>query len=109
MTSAAEISRPPRAEAIMLFHVVIEVSIPHQLDRETLENLRKLEHERAAELQRNGKWAHLWRIAGRFANVSIFNVESPGELHAILESLPLYPYMHVDVTALCKHPGALAD
>ena len=93
----------------MLFHVAIDVSIPHQLDRPTLENLGKLEHERAAELQRQGKWKHLWRVAGRFANISIFNVDSPAELHTILESLPLYPFMHVKVTALCKHPGSLSE
>jgi muconolactone D-isomerase len=93
----------------MLFHVAINVSIPYQVDRATVDQLGKLEHERAAELQRQGKWKHLWRVAGRFANISIFNVESPAELHSILESLPLYPFMHVDVTALCKHPGALAD
>jgi muconolactone D-isomerase len=33
-------------------------------------------------LQRAGKWLHLWRVAGKFANVSIFKVSSPGELHA---------------------------
>ncbi|WAM54016.1 muconolactone Delta-isomerase family protein, partial [Vreelandella venusta] len=26
------------------------------------------------ELQRQGKWRHLWRIAGSYANVSIFDV-----------------------------------
>ena len=93
----------------MLFHVAISVSIPHELERATVENLGRLEHERAAELQRQGKWKHLWRIAGSFANISIFNVDTPGELHSILESLPLYPFMRVEVTALCKHPGAIAD
>ena len=50
---------------------------------------------------------HLWRVAGKWANVSIFKVDDPAELHDILESLPLRPYMDVEVTALCKHPGAL--
>jgi muconolactone D-isomerase len=92
----------------MMFQVEIEVRIPPQIDRETVERLAKLEHERAAELQRAGKWKHLWRVVGRFANVSIFEVESNDELHAILESLPFYPYMNIDVTALCRHPGALS-
>jgi muconolactone D-isomerase len=92
----------------MLFHVRIEVAIPSHVDRETVERLTKLEHERAADLQRAGKWKHLWRIVGRFANISVFEVESNDELHAILESLPLYPYMNVVVVALCRHPGALS-
>jgi muconolactone D-isomerase len=46
-------------------------------------------------------------VAGKWANVSIFKVDSAGELHEILESLPLYPFMDVEVAALCKHPGSL--
>ena len=54
-----------------------------------------------------GKWTHLWRVAGKFSNVSIFDVADPAELHEVLNSLPLYPFMQVEVTALCKHPGSL--
>jgi muconolactone D-isomerase len=93
----------------MLFHVTITVRIPHDVDPEKIKRLGAQEHERAAELQRQGKWLHLWRVVGQWANVSIFKVESPIELHEILESLPLHPYMEVDVKALCRHPGALAD
>jgi muconolactone D-isomerase len=93
----------------MLFHVRIEVFIPSHVDRETVERLGKLEHERAADLQRAGKWKHLWRIVGRFANISVFEVDTNDELHAILESLPFYPYMNIEVTALCRHPGALSE
>jgi muconolactone D-isomerase len=92
----------------MLFHVRIEVTIPTHVDRETVEQLGNLEHERAADLQRAGKWKHLWRIVGRFANISVFEVASNDELHAILESLPFYPYMNIEVAALCRHPGAIS-
>jgi muconolactone D-isomerase len=30
------------------------------------------------------------------------------ELHAILDSLPFYPYMNIEVVALCRHPGAIS-
>jgi muconolactone D-isomerase len=92
----------------MLFHVAITVQIPPDADPEEIKQLGTQEHERAAELQRQGKWLHLWRVVGKFANISIFKVESPAELHEILESLPLHPYMAADVTALCRHPGSLA-
>ena len=59
----------------MLFHVNITVRIPHDADPERIKRLGEQEHERAAELQRQGKWLHLWRVAGQFANVSIFEVE----------------------------------
>jgi muconolactone D-isomerase len=89
----------------MLFHVNMAVRIPHET--EEIKDLAAREHERAQELQRQGKWLHLWRVAGKYANLSIFDVESPDELHDILSSLPLYPFMEVEVTALSRHPGSL--
>lgn len=91
----------------MLFHVYMDVRIPRDADPEQVKKLSAQEHERAKLLQEQGNWLHLWRVAGKFANVSIFDVESPAELHEILNSLPLYPFMEVDVTALCHHPGSL--
>ncbi len=91
----------------MLFHVRIDVQIPHDADPEKIRALSAHEHERAEELQSQGKWLHLWRVAGKYANISVFNVESSAELHDVLNSLPLYPFMEVEVTALCHHPGSL--
>jgi muconolactone D-isomerase len=111
MTRSETCGRPNRRitspeEQAMLFHVTIAVRVPHDVP-DTVKKLGEREHKRAAELQHEGKWLHLWRVAGKWANVSIFKVESPAELHAILESLPLRPYMEVEVTALCRHPGSL--
>ena len=91
----------------MLFHVHIDVRVPHDLPAERLQALSSQEHERAKELQLQHKWIHLWRIAGKYANISIFDVESPAELHEILSSLPLYPFMEIEIAALCHHPGSL--
>lgn len=91
----------------MLFHVHIDVQVPHGIDPEKLKELSEREHERAKELQLQGKWIHLWRVAGKYSNVSILEVADPAELHDILNSLPLYPFMQIEVTALCKHPGSL--
>jgi muconolactone D-isomerase len=93
----------------MPFHVTMTVRIPRDVDAATVARLQAQEHERSSDLQRQGKWLHLWRVVGKWSNVSIFQVEDPAELHAILESLPLYPYMEVEVTALCRHPGSLED
>jgi len=46
-------------------------------------------------------------VAGRYANVSIFDVENNDELHQLLSSLPLFPYMDIQVTALARHPSAI--
>jgi muconolactone D-isomerase len=77
------------------------------MNSERLAELSTREHEQAKELQLQRKWIHLWRVAGKYTNVSIFDVESAAELHEILSSLPLYPFMEIEVAALCHHPGSL--
>lgn len=42
-------------------------------------------------------------------NISIFDVESNEELHNILQGLPLYPYMDIEVMALNRHPSSVRD
>jgi muconolactone D-isomerase len=91
----------------MLFQVNMQVHIPVGTDPEKVKQLEALEHERAKALQLQRKWLHLWRVVGKFANVSVFDVDSPAELHDILNSLPFYPFMEIEVTALCRHPGAV--
>ena len=93
----------------MLFHVQMDVRLPHDLQPDKAEALKKVERERAYELQRQGKWRHLWRIAGRYSNVSIFDVSSAEELHDILSTLPLFPFMEITVSALCRHPSSIRD
>lgn len=93
----------------MLFHVEMTVELPHDLPADVADRLKATEKARAEELQRNGKWRHLWRVAGRYANVSIFDVSGPGELHEILSGLPLFPFMRIEVKALCRHGSAIAD
>ena len=93
----------------MLFHVRMDVHLPHDMSAEVADGLRAAERERAWEIQRSGKWPHLWRVAGRYSNVSIFDVPGNAELHDLLSTLPLFPYMEVKVTALCRHPSSIHD
>jgi muconolactone D-isomerase len=58
-------------------------------------------------LQNSGEWRHIWRVAGLYANVSIFDVASNERLHEILMGLPLYPFMTITVTPLCRHPSSV--
>lgn len=93
----------------MLTMVEMDVRIPLGFDKEEADRLKAREKERFQELQRVGKWRHIWRVVGRYANVSIFDVESSSELHDILTSLPLFPFMEMKVTPLCRHPSSLHD
>jgi muconolactone D-isomerase len=87
----------------------MEVRIPHDVDPAEADTLKADEKARAQELQRAGKWVHLWRVAGRYANISVFDVSDHDELHAILSSLPLFPFMDITVTPLARHPSAIAQ
>ncbi|WP_417595074.1 muconolactone Delta-isomerase [Parasphingorhabdus sp.] len=91
----------------MLFMVHMDVQVPHDFDAAEFAQLKAAEKIQAEELQRSGKWRHLWRIVGQYANVSIFDVNDPAELHDIMMSLPLFPFMTIEVTALCRHPSAI--
>ena len=93
----------------MLFHVKMTVNLPVDMNPETAAKLKADETALAQRLQELGKWRHLWRVVGRYANVSIFEVDSPAELHELISTLPLFPYMDVTVTALCRHPSSIHD
>lgn len=90
-----------------LFHVRMDVSIPRDLDPDERAETIAKEKAYSQDLQRQGKWVHIWRITGQFSNYSIFDVETPDELHDILWNLPLFPFMTIDVTPLAKHGSSI--
>ncbi len=89
----------------MLYHVRMDVRILLDMDPEVKADLVAREKAYAEEVQRSGRWPHLWRIVGEYANVSVFDVESYDALHELLSGLPLFPYMDISVTPLAKHPS----
>ncbi|RJQ85504.1 muconolactone Delta-isomerase [Amycolatopsis panacis] len=89
----------------MLFHVRMDVHLPPDLDEAVRADLIAREKAYSQRLQRAGCWPHLWRIAGEYANYSVFDVGSIDELHDLLAGLPLFPYLTVKVTALATHPS----
>jgi muconolactone D-isomerase len=91
----------------MLYHVRMDVRPPHGIDPAEFERLKATEKARAQELQRSGAWVHLWRIAGQYSNISVFDVASHDALHELLSTLPLFPFMEVAVTPLARHPSAV--
>lgn len=93
----------------MLFHVRMDVNIPNSLDPQLRAETIAREKAYSQELQRSGKWRHIWRITGEYANYSIFDVASNEELHGILTGLPLFPYMKISVAALNRHPSSIRD
>lgn len=87
----------------------MDVNVPPDVDPARFEQLKAAEKARFQQLQRAGTWRHIWRVVGRYSNVSIFDVADNGELHDILTGLPLYPFMDIRVTALCRHPSSIHE
>jgi muconolactone D-isomerase len=92
----------------MLYMIHMQVNIPSTLPKEEADRLKAEEKAYSQKLQQEGKWRHLWRVAGQYANYSVFDVSGNDELHNTLMSLPLYPYMSITVTPLAQHPSAIA-
>jgi muconolactone D-isomerase len=88
----------------MLFVLNIDVSVPADLSQERKDDLRKRENDRAIELVKQGKLRRIWRIVGQTANYSVWEADTLEELHAIIGSMPLFPYMKVKVTPVVEHP-----
>jgi muconolactone D-isomerase len=88
----------------MEFLVNIDVRTPHDLDPDELAALQAAENARARELMADGALKRIWRIPGRRSNVSLYEAPDATALHAALTSLPLWPYMEIDVRPLAVHP-----
>jgi len=93
----------------VLFAIRMDVDIPPSLDPEVRADLVAREKAYCHELQKSGRWIHIWRCVGQYANLSIFDVPDNEALHDILWNLPLFPYLTISVTPLATHPSALAD
>lgn len=91
----------------MLFHVRMDIQLPVDMPADTAADIKRREKAYFQQLQQSGKWRHIWRVVGEYANYSIFDVADNTELHDLLSSLPLFPYMRIAVTPLCRHPSSV--
>lgn len=89
----------------MLFAVTMEVHVPLDMDPDERADLLAREKAYSQDLQRRGRWPHLWRCTGRYANLSILDVADNDELHDLLWNLPLFPHMDIEITPLSAHPS----
>ena len=51
------------------YHVRMDVRLPHEIDPAEFDRLKAEEKARAGPAAQ-GKWVHLWRVAGQYANMS---------------------------------------
>lgn len=90
------------------FAVRMDVALPPDMDPTERADLLAREKAWSQQWQHSGHWRHIWRCAGQFANLSIFEVDGNEQLHEILWGLPLFPYMTMTITPLAGHPSDIA-
>lgn len=89
----------------MEFLVRIQINWPADAPEEERDRIFAQELESGQRLAHAGQLRRLWRIPGRWANWSLYQVADATELHAALTTLPLYPWMDIEVHALAEHPN----
>ena len=89
----------------MLFMLRIDVTVPPEMPQADKDKLRERENARAMELINEGTMLRIWRIVGRVANFSMWEAPTLEALHEKVSSLPMFPYMKIDVTPLINHPA----
>jgi muconolactone D-isomerase len=86
------------------FLVEMQIDLPPDIAPERAADLRAKEGARSLELYEAGAIVRIWRLPGRSANVGVWEAPDATELHALIASLPLFPWLDVTVSALARHP-----
>ena len=81
----------------------IEIRWPADGPTEERERIFAQELEAGQRLAHAGALRRLWRIPGRWANWSLYDVADATALHEALSSLPLHPWMDIEVHPLAEH------
>lgn len=92
----------------MQFIVDILPNFPHDWSQEKLTEMLRLETEAAMDLMDQGVLLRIDRVVGRGGNISLWQADSPEQLDAAIQSLPMAPYIRVTVTPLMKHRVQIA-
>src|SRR3954452_14684757 len=84
------------------------ITIPDDAPADEVRARLEGEGTRVAELAAQGHALRVWKPLpddGRRRALGLYRAGSDAELHAILDSLPLRPWMDITVPALAEHPN----
>jgi muconolactone D-isomerase len=100
--------RPTPGASTMDYLVEFVITIPDDAPPAEVAQRTADETTRVAELAAQGRVLRVWKPLpedGHRRALGLYRAASDEELEAILDSLPLRPWMEVSVTALAKHPN----
>ena len=89
----------------MEFLLHIKVTFPPDGDPEEKARRIAAEGVRARELAAQGIIKRVWRIPGQWANWGIWEAPDATTIHNAVTSLPMWPYLDVEVHPLGDHPN----
>jgi muconolactone D-isomerase len=92
----------------MEYLVEFIIDVPEGTPQAAVDRRARAEAERIAELARRGHVLRIWRPVpedGRWRAIGVYRADDEHQLSAILESLPLHPWMTIEVRALAPHPS----
>jgi muconolactone delta-isomerase len=99
---------PEGGEAAAEFLVTFTPAVPEGTPARDVEEAKAREAERASELGKQGHLTRLWALPaehGVSSALGLWRAGDAGEMQAILESLPQYPYLRTRTTPLSPHPS----
>jgi muconolactone D-isomerase len=83
--------------------------VPEGTPEETEADTRAREAIRAAQLAREGHLLRLWLAplpSGQSRTLGLWRASTEEELRQVLATLPLHPWMAVEITSLSPHPNS---
>ena len=92
----------------MEYLIDFTIDIPAGTPATEVDQRSQAEADRVSVLATEGHVLRVWRPTpddGRRRATSLYRADDEAELNAILESLPLYPWMTISVRALAPHPN----
>ena len=87
------------------FLTTFQVEVPDSTPAADADSARVREAERARELAAQGHLLRLWGLPGRDRSLGLWQALDDAEMRAIVDSLPLDPWMTTQVTPLSQHPS----
>jgi muconolactone D-isomerase len=92
----------------MEYLVGFTIEIPDGTPRAEADRRARAETERVDALAKEGVVLRVWRpmpCDDRRQAIGLYRADDEAALRAILESLPLYPWMTIEMQALAPHPN----
>jgi muconolactone delta-isomerase len=92
----------------MEFLVEFEITVPEGTAETDVEARTRAEATAAQALVEEGHLLRVWKLAApdaRGSVLSLYRADSRAQLDGLLEALPLYEWMHIQITPLEPHPN----